>query len=257
MATIEGSIQAGVLFVGHGTRDEQGICGFLETARGVAERLPIPVEPCFLELAEPTIETGIGRLAEVGVRRVIVMPLLLFAAGHAKTDIPLEVKRAATKLGITNVEMASHLGCHRSLLELSSQRYYEAVAEHNPVSASDTALLMVGRGSTDAAATAEMHRFVQSRLKLTPVGRAETCFLAMASPSFEQALAKIATGGINRIVVQPHLLFNGELLRRMRDDVADAAKKYCHSQWIVARQLGASPPLIDAICDRLADVEHP
>ena len=88
----------GLLLVGHGTVDPCGSTEFMETAADVARVCGgVPVEPCFLELAEPDIQTGVARLAQRGVKHLTVAPLLLFAAGHAKHDIPRGVAAAVAR----------------------------------------------------------------------------------------------------------------------------------------------------------------
>ncbi len=86
--------EVGLLLVGHGTREPAGVNEFLTVAKLVAERFPQgPVESSFLELATPTIGEGVARLAQQGVRRVVVAPVILFAAGHIRRDIPAAVRR--------------------------------------------------------------------------------------------------------------------------------------------------------------------
>ena len=88
----------GVLLVGHGSREPEGVTEFLDTARLVAQRAgQAVVEPCFLEFARPTIDEGYCRLIERGARRVVVVPALLFAAGHGRRDIPAAVAAVAAK----------------------------------------------------------------------------------------------------------------------------------------------------------------
>ena len=85
----------GLLLVGHGTRDPAGLAEFREVAGKVAELAPeFRTEACFLELAEPDIGTAVGRLLEARIERLIVAPVLLFSAGHAKRDIPAAVEAA-------------------------------------------------------------------------------------------------------------------------------------------------------------------
>ena len=53
------------------------------------KRLPeYPVEFGYLEFATPIIRDGLDRLRAKGVNRVLAVPGMLFAAGHAKNDIP-------------------------------------------------------------------------------------------------------------------------------------------------------------------------
>src|SRR3954454_17575598 len=84
--------QAGVLLVGHGTRSATGIRQFFDIVERAAKVLaPVAVEPAFLELSQPDIDTAIGRLAMRGIERLVTLPLLLFAAEHVKQDIPHQV----------------------------------------------------------------------------------------------------------------------------------------------------------------------
>src|SRR5258707_5141020 len=87
----------GLLLVGHGTRDAAGLDEFAVVVERVRVAASEPVEGCFLELARPTIGEGLARLVDRGVRRVTVVPVLLFAAGHAKRDIPAAVEEAAAR----------------------------------------------------------------------------------------------------------------------------------------------------------------
>ena len=49
---------------------------------------PLPVEHGYLEFARPVLRDGLDALREKGVDRILAIPAMLFAAGHAKNDIP-------------------------------------------------------------------------------------------------------------------------------------------------------------------------
>ena len=52
-------------------------------------RLPgVLVEYGYLEFADPVIHAGLEKLRGQGVARILAAPAMLFAAGHAKNDIP-------------------------------------------------------------------------------------------------------------------------------------------------------------------------
>jgi sirohydrochlorin ferrochelatase len=248
-----GAGDTGLLLVGHGSREPAGRDEFLDAARLVAERAGAsPLEGCFLEFAEPTIAQGFAALALGGPRRIVVVPVLLFAAGHAKRDIPAAVAAAAADYSDIAVHASAHLGCHDAILELSRLRYDEALTLRSHVAVDDTLLVMVGRGSHDDDATAEMRRIVELRCQATPVRRALTCFVAMAEPSLTSALDEAAASGAKRIVVQPHLLFGGVLLDRIAHEVADYAARSTHLEWVTTGHLGASMLLAEAVLGRAA-----
>lgn len=249
----------GILIVGHGTRDETGTKQFLELVEALKPKLfPAAVEAAFLELREPGIGVGVERLVARGIERLVTVPLLLFAAGHIKRDVPEEVEKAV--LGVSKGDFervqVGHLGCHRGLLELSRQRMEEATVgrampnearravpneTQQPMvsTARSTCLLMVARGSSDGEATEEMRRFAKLRREIDEQMHVEVAFLAMAQPSFDEQLQKVADAGFGRVIVQPHFLFAGELVERIRGQTGEMARKHPETDWLVA------PPLAD------------
>jgi sirohydrochlorin cobaltochelatase len=241
----------GVLLVGHGTRRPSGIAEFEQLAALVAQRLaPMPVASAFLEHAEPSIAAAVERMNRADIDRLAVVPVLLFAAGHAKRDIPAAVEPATHGTSIARTIFASPLGCDDTVIELSAGKYYEAIPQSSHIPHGDTQLILVGRGSSDAEATREMHRFAQLRRERTPVGALSVCFLAVAQPSFDEAIHRAAAGGCARVVVQPHLLFAGELVDRIRARVQAIAAANAEKSWIFAEPLGPMPDLADVIAQK-------
>jgi len=243
-----------VLLVGHGTADAQGRSQLLELAEKVRTLAgSTPVEPAFLELADPTIARAARRLADAGIRRIVVAPVLLFSAGHAQRDLPRAVAEALRPYPQVKWRQSQHLGCHPAVLEVSARRMRQAQAPLDIVPPSQTGLIQAGRGSRDAQATAEMNRFTQLRVESTPVGRYATGFLAMARPSLGEVLAAAARWDCRRIVVQPHLLFSGQLARNVARAVAQIATEHPEKEWVLAEPLGASWHLAQAIIGRVGE----
>ncbi|MBL8826265.1 MAG: sirohydrochlorin chelatase [Planctomycetaceae bacterium] len=246
MSRHDATADVGLLVIGHGTRDTEGLAEFEQVVAHAAERYADQVvERGYLELAEPTILQGIARLVERGVRRIDVVPLLLFAAGHARRDIPALLAEARGQF--SQVEIVQHdvLGCHPRVVELSALRYREALTGHEPVAAEETALVLVGRGSLDSDATAAMLRFAELRRELTPVRDCWVGFVAMAKPTLAEALQQAATSDARRIVVQPHLLFRGQLLADVEQAVANARLIAPHKHWLIAPRLGVHRWLVE------------
>jgi sirohydrochlorin cobaltochelatase len=253
-------MQKGYLVVGHGTRDVAGQAEFRQVVRMLGESTAIPVASGFLELAEPTIAQGLAELAAGGVRRVIVVPLLLFTAAHAKNDVPTEVAEAAQRLGLEVVGQSAALGLHPKLLELSRKRFWEALEKEIPSATrikpdlEETLLLMVGRGGSDPEALEEMWKYTQS-LSMSLDVRCQTAFVALAAPMLREALAELESRGPRTIVVVPHLLFQGEVLATINNVVAK--ERSVEQNRIVANALGPDPLLIEAVLERMASVDTP
>ncbi len=73
----------GLLIVGHGTRLPAGQEQLKQLVSQMQALCPdTPMQASFLELADPDIATGLKALVEQSIRSVIVVPILLFAAGQ-------------------------------------------------------------------------------------------------------------------------------------------------------------------------------
>jgi sirohydrochlorin cobaltochelatase len=276
----------GLILVGHGTRDERGLSEFRCVAQQVANLADeFLVESCCLELAMPDVPTAVRRLVERGARRLIVAPLMLFAAGHVKRDIPRAVQQALVKetsndaffafrraqsegwAPSTSNEFAIKylpaLECDLRILQLSEQRFNEALAGNPEIDPADTLLLLVARGSSSPEATAMAHHFAELRAQSASAARVEACFVAKAQPSLESALAQASRSRFSRIVFQPHLLFAGQVLEEVKQVVerirvhgaslaagtrdSSADHDSLNREWILTAHLGTSPLIAKAI----------
>jgi sirohydrochlorin cobaltochelatase len=240
------------LLVGHGTRNVRGLAEFHETVKLVADKANgRKVRHAFLELAEPSIHTAIQDLYDAGFRQVVVVPVLLFAAGHAKRDIPTAVSGAAQACPGLSCRSATHLGCHPKVIELARRRYQAA---RDQLGGCDT-LVLVGRGSQEESATAEMLQFARILTENIAAHAIEVAFVAMAEPRLDAVLARVGEAPQARVVVQPHLLFQGEILDEVQQSVIAASRRYPRKKWLYAEHLGPSPELAEAIVDlaRLVD----
>jgi sirohydrochlorin cobaltochelatase len=239
-----------LLLVGHGTRDPAGLAEYWQLVELVRQQVPEwLVEGCFLELAEPTIAAGLASLAQQGARRVRAVPLVLFAAGHAKRDIPQALAEAAAEYPHLTVEQTPHLGCQTTIVELSDRRFRQAVGDQDMAAAEETLLLLVGRGSNDDEATQQMHEFAACRRARNPAMPLHVAFIAMAEPRLDDELAAAARSPCAWCVVQPHLLFSGLLLSELRAKVERVARQTPGKQWIVADHLGPDIRLATAVAE--------
>ena len=86
-----------ILVVGHGTRNPNGAKQLMDLVRQMQARAPSAnISGCFLELSEPSIQQAMEQLHEQGIRKALVVPILLFTAAHAMQDIPDAVNQAAS-----------------------------------------------------------------------------------------------------------------------------------------------------------------
>ena len=60
-------------------------------------RPDLRIEPAFLELAKPSFATVVDRLVQAGYDEIVVVPLLLTEAYHAKVDVPAAIAEATAR----------------------------------------------------------------------------------------------------------------------------------------------------------------
>lgn len=241
----------GYLLVGHGTRNPTGQGEFLQLAKMLQERCTVPVEPCFLEIAQPAIEEGLQHLAQRGVQGVLVVPLLLFTAGHAKHDVPDAVAKVATPLGIQVLGQTAALEDHACLLELSRRRAGLEAAS-NWRTGSPPYLLLACRGGSDPEAIAAAKRYA-AQLASSLGAQGEAAFVAIARPSLAETIARLATSGIKEVIVLPHLLFAGEVLHVIQAAVQSASEEHTAVRWTLGEHLGPHPLVLEVLLSRIAE----
>lgn len=238
----------GILLVGHGTASPLGVAEFTAVADRLGPHFPgHPLAFGFLEHARPTINEAVELLFQQGVASIAVAPLLLFAAGHAKRDIPHEALLAAEKRGLTIAAQAEVLGRSQRIIDLALQRYRAAA------NSADAALILVGRGSSDPEAQAETAALLADCQRIAGIPRASHAFLAMAEPSLPAVVESIGAAAPPCAVILPHLLFHGRLIENCRRAVDEAAARYPKTTWKLAERLGADDAVILTAVDRIRD----
>jgi sirohydrochlorin cobaltochelatase len=230
-----------LLIAGHGTADPEGAGEFRRFVRRVAGRLDVPVAGGFIELSPPPLADAVAGLVAAGARRLAAVPLMLVAAGHAKGDIPAALARERVRHPGLTVAYGRPLGPHPTILALLRSRLAEAGAGE------DTTVLLVGRGSTDPDANAEVAKAARLLAETAPVSTVEYAFVSLAPPDVPNGLERCRLLGAKRIVVLPYFLFTGVLPRRV---AAQAARWSGPSTVDTAGVIGDCDPLADLVVER-------
>ncbi|MBC6458699.1 sirohydrochlorin chelatase [Actinomadura sp. HBU206391] len=244
-----------LLIVGHGTRDDEGVAEFGRFVGRLRDRMPVEVAGGFIELSQPPLTDAVAELFERGHRRVAAVPLVLVAAGHGKGDIPAAMNRELTRHPGLSYAYGRPLGPHPTLLSLLEERL---TAVLDPAERAGTAVLLVGRGSTDPDANAEVHKvarlFWETRWAGGRAGAAEgggghgtePAFVSLAWPGVSEGLERCRRLGARRVVVLPYFLFPGVL----PDRVAAQAREYAAGH----PELDVRCADVIGDCDGLADL---
>ena len=132
------------------------------------------------------------------------------------------------------------------MLDVATDRIHTAVGD-DP---GDWAVVVVGRGSSDPDANADLYKVSRLLWDSRRVDLVEPAFVSLAPPSVPDALDRCRRLGARRIAVVPYFLFTGVLVERIRAQTAAwaAANRDTHVRdgpW-----LGADPRIARLVLER-------
>ena len=121
-------MKTAILMMAHGSRISEANDAAREVAVMVQEMTGFEiVEVGFRELHEPNIQQGIDACVAKGAGRILLMPYFLFMGAHVQHDLPEEIEMAQKRHPGLTMEMGGHLGAHRKLAEIETERISEAL----------------------------------------------------------------------------------------------------------------------------------
>ncbi|MEU4335765.1 uroporphyrinogen-III C-methyltransferase [Micromonospora lupini] len=261
----------GLVIVGHGTRSAAGVDQFAALVERVRRRGEIgDVEGGFIELSRPPLTDAVGALVARGHRALVALPLVLTAAGHGKGDIPAAMGREQQRHPGLTYRYGRPLGPHPLLHDALEQRIDAALAGASPAVAdlgdaspaegepavadrAGTWVALIGRGSTDPDANAEVAKVARLLWEGRGYAGVEPGFISLASPSVPEVLDRLRRLGARRIVVAPYFLFAGVLPDRIVAQSAEFAAAHPDLDVRVAEVIGDCDALADLVRERYAE----
>ncbi len=245
----------GVMLCGHGSRDTDAVSEFAVLARHLKKRLPhYPVEFGYLEFATPIIRDGLDKLKASGVSRVLAVPGMLFAAGHAKNDIPSVLNTYAAQNGLA-ITYGKELGIDPKMLRAAGDRINEALTTAGDhISRHDTMLVVVGRGASDPDANSNVSKVMRMLWEGFGFGWGEVAYSGVTFPLVEPALEHVLKLGFKRIIVFPYFLFTGILVQRIYDATDAVAARNPGIEFVKAAYLNDHEAVIDTFVERVEQI---
>jgi sirohydrochlorin cobaltochelatase len=237
-----------LLVVGHGSRDPRGAKEFHELVSLLRRNNPsLSIEGGFIELSRPPISECVERLVKDGAREISAVPLMLLAAGHAKDDIPATLAREKIRHPQVGFHYGRSLGIRPELLELMDGRISAVVPEEERA---ETAVLVVGRGSSDPDANSDLAKIARLFYEGRPYPLVETAFVSLAPPNVPEALERCERLGARRVVVFSYFLFTGVLEERIREQSEEFAAGRPAVEVRYAGYFGPDARVADLVCER-------
>jgi sirohydrochlorin cobaltochelatase len=209
----------------------------------VGQAMPdIAVEVGFLEMTDPPAGMVIDRLVAAGCRQVVVLPLVLLGAGHAKSDVPAVILEGRARNPGVDIRLGGPLGVAREPVELLGKAVVKAGGRGVP-------LLLVSRGTSDPDANADAYKVARLLGEWSGAPFTQVGFSGVTGPAVPEAADVFARLGMTRIVVAWWYLCHGKLIEQGRAQLDGFARR-TGVELIDAGHLGPDPALVPLIVSR-------
>ncbi len=188
-----------LIALAHGSRDPRSARTVREVVSATKQLRPdLRIEPAFLDHSRPDLDSVVDRLVARGHQEIVVVPMLLTTAYHARVDVPEVVHAAAARHPGVAIRVAEVLGTDAPLLTVLDERLRAALRSAR-VRELD-ALVLAAAGSSDARANATV-----ARLARVWGGRhhlpTSVAFASAAPPSTGEAVREFRRAGRRHVAV--------------------------------------------------------
>ncbi|HEY0774361.1 MAG TPA: sirohydrochlorin chelatase [Nocardioidaceae bacterium] len=228
----------------HGSRDPRSAETISALVGEVRKMRPdLRIEAAFLEHSKPAFGTVVDKLVRAGYEEIVVVPLLLSEAYHARVDVPAAIAAVEAKHPDLKVRASNILGLETVFLEVLDRRLRSALKEAR-VRELD-ALVLAAAGSSDALANqavARLARLWGTKHKLPTVA----AFASAAPPATGEAVRQFRAEGRRHIAVGSMFLAPGTLPDRAAELALEAGAV------AVSAPLGADTEVARTILARYA-----
>jgi sirohydrochlorin ferrochelatase len=237
-----------LIAVAHGSKDPRAAATVSELLAAVRALSPgLDVRAAFLDHCAPALGQVLG---SVDGGSAVVVPLLLTAAFHSKTDIPAQLAAAAAAhpgQQRQDVVSADTLGPHPLLLRALERRLAEAgVPVGDPAARAATSVVLAAAGSSDPAANATVAALAERWTRERGWRAVVPGYASAAAPAPAEAVRALRAGGQQNVVVATYLLSPGYFADKIAAGAAAAGAS------AVSPVLGAAPEVAEVVLGRYA-----
>ncbi len=249
--------QAGttVLLVGHGSREPEGNDEIHAFVRQWRERQPgWRIEVCFIEFAPPGLHDGL-LMAAKGSSRVLVLPLILNAAGHVKMEIPEAIEHARAHCPGVEFLYGPHLTACEPILAILQRQLRRCMQKLDMPDPTTTGVVLLGRGSSDRQANGDVAKMARWLQEDSHHELVEIAFTGITWPRLERVVQRQALLGMKQIVVLPYYLYTGTLMQRIARQVEHLRVQYPQLRFAQSAHFGMEPEIFTLLEQRVADLQ--
>ncbi len=230
--------QTTILLVGHGSRNPHGNREIEEFADHWRQHNPAwRIEVCFIEYADILLPEGLDRAAQHS-QRVLVLPLILNAAGHVKMEMPEAIEAARVRHPKVEFTALRHLGMGEDVCAILGHSLKQVMHGLDMPDPQTTGVILLGRGSSDAGANAEVAKMARWMFEAEDHELVDIAFTGVTFPRLENVVQRQARLGMTQIAVIPVYLFTGVLIERIQRQIERLRQQYPQIAFGLGKHIG-------------------
>jgi sirohydrochlorin cobaltochelatase len=246
-----------VLLVGHGSRNQAGNDEIREfQQQWQAQHPDWRIELCYIELADVLLPEGLQRAAQ-GSERVIVVPLIISAAGHVKMEIPEHIELAREKFPPVEFIYTPHLGSNETLLAILQKQLKSVMKTLAMPDPKTTGVIILGRGSSDKVANGELAKLARWLFEATEHELVDIAFTGITHPRLETVVQRQVRLCMTQIAILPYYLFTGLLIERIGKQIERLQGQYPQIAFGLGNYFGFEPAIFKLLDQRVAEAIDP
>lgn len=246
-----------ILLIGHGSRNQASNDEIRDFCQQWRQMHPDwRIELCYIELADVLLPEGLQRAA-AGADKVIVIPLILSAAGHVKAEIPEHIAQARLQFPQVEFIYAAHIGANQDILKILQNNLKKAMKQIAMPDPKTTGVILLGRGSSDKVANGELAKLARWLYEDSEHELVEIAFTGITHPRLETAVQRQVRLGMMQIVILPYYLFTGILIERIALQVNRLKVQFPQIAFACGSYFGFDPAIFHILDQRVAEACDP
>jgi sirohydrochlorin cobaltochelatase len=246
-------IKTKILLIGHGSRHRAGNDEIEQFAdKWKAQNPQWQIEVCFIEFAAVLIDQGLDNAAQ-GADRVIVVPLILNAAGHVNNEIPYHIHQAHQRHPSVKFVYARHIGANSAIFSLLKRNLRKTLAKIAMPDPKSTGVILLARGSSDAIANGEIAKMARWLFEDSDHELVDIAFTGITYPRLETVVQRQTTLGMSQVAVLPYYLFTGTLIERIKLQVERLQQQYPQTAFALGSYFGFEEEIYQLLTERVVE----
>ncbi len=245
-----------ILLVGHGSRDINGnkeIEQFSEQWR--AQHPDWNIEVCYIEFADTLLDEGFDKAAK-NASRVLVIPLILNAAGHVKMEIPEHLEKARQRHPDVEFIYGKNLGVSMTILTSVKRQLLNVMDSMAMPDPKTTGVIILGRGSSDKVANGEVAKLARWVFEEREHELVDIAFTGITYPRLETVVQRQVKLGMTQIAILPYYLFTGTLITRIAEQHKLLQSQYPQIRFGLGNYLGFEAEIFKLIDDNVKALQQ-